>query len=602
MEPTSKGRLPTRSEISSKHKWRLEDLFVSDSEWEIAFAEVREALSQISAFRGQLGKSSEQLLAALRLQDQIEEQLTRVYAYARLRKDEDTTHTSYQELSSRAQSLVTQTYSTLAFMNPEILAIPSDILDSFLDRNTDLQLYRHALANLVRQKPHVLAEEQEELLARFAEVAQAPADIFDMINDADIKFASVKDEDGQQIELTKGRYIRLMESRDRRVRRDAFQSLYASYIGQRNTIAATLHASIKKDCLYANLRHYNSSLHAALDDDHMPVAVYDNLIASVQSHLDLMHRYVSLRKRLLGVDELRMYDLYTPLVPEVDVKIPYPKAKEIAVMAMAPLGTEYVRILENGLNAAWVDVYESVGKSSGAYSFGIYGVHPYVLLNFQDTLDDVFTLAHEMGHALHSYFSSKRQPFVYASYSIFLAEIASTLNENLLTQHLLSTLDDPKQRLYLINHCLDQFRGTVYRQTMFAEFERSVHASVEAGEALTADNLCALYRELNRRYFGDEVVLDSEIDMEWARIPHFYRSFYVYKYATGFSAAAALAKQIQEEGQPAVDRYLRFLASGSSDYPLEILKAAGVDMSTPEPIDQALSVFASLLDELERHA
>lgn len=602
MPVNNEGRLPTRSEIPDEHKWRLEDLFASNAEWEKALAEVKEALSRISAFRGQLGQSAEQLLGALRLQDQMEERLTRVYAYARLRADEDTTHTRYQELSSRAQSLVTQVYSTLAFMSPEILAIPSETLDSFLDENADLQLYRHALANLVRQKPHVLAEEQEELLARFAEVAQAPGDIFDMINDADIKFASITDEDGQQIELTKGRFIRLMESRDRRVRRDTFQSLYASYISQRNTIAATLHASVKKDCLYANLRHYNSSLHAALDEDHMPVAVYDNLISSVQNHLDLMHRYVSLRKRLLGVDELHTYDLYTPLVPEVDVKIPYREAKEIVAAAVAPLGAEYVGVLGNGLHTSWVDVYESAGKSSGAYSYGVYGVHPYVLLNFQDTLDDVFTLAHEMGHALHSHLSNKAQPFVYANYSIFLAEIASTLNENLLMQHLLGTLDDSQQRLYLINHWLDQFRGTVYRQTMFAEFEKAIHAGVEAGEVLTADYLCALYRELNRRYFGEEIVLDSEIDMEWARIPHFYRSFYVYKYATGFAASAALAKQIREDGQPAVDRYLRFLSSGSSDYPLEILKVAGVDMSTPEPIDQALSIFASLLGELEKHA
>ncbi len=498
--------------------------------------------------------------------------------------------------------MVTQAYSALAFFNPEILAIPTQTLDAFLEENADLQVYRHVIDDLVRQKPHVLSETEEELLARFTEIAQSPANIFEMINDADIRFGTVTDEDGRQIELTKGRYIRLMESRDRRVRREAFQALYASYIGQRNTLAATLYASVKKDCLYARLRHYDSSLHAALDDDNISVAVYDNLLTSVQNHLDLMHRYVSLRKRMLGVDQLHMYDLYTPLVPEVDMEFSYRQAQEIVKTAMAPLGADYVGILNTAFNSAWIDVYENAGKTSGAYSWGVYGVHPYVLLNFQETLDDVFTLAHEMGHALHSYYSAKRQPFVYASYSIFLAEIASTLNENLVAQHLLQTLQDPQQRLYIVNHILEQFRTTVYRQTMFAEFERMIHSRVEAGEVLTSDSLCAIYRDLNRKYYGDEIVLDPEIDMEWARIPHFYRSFYVYKYATGYSAAMALAKQIREDGSPAVSRYLEFLSGGSSDYPLEILKAAGVDMNTPDPIDQALSVFASLLDQLKAHA
>ena len=498
--------------------------------------------------------------------------------------------------------MVTQAYSTLAFVNPEILAIPTETLQAFLEENAALQIYRHTLEDLIRRKPHVLSETEEELLARFTEVAQSAATIFEMINDADMKFGTVTDEEGRPIELTKGRYIRLMESRDRRVRRDAFKTLYTSYINQRNTIAATLYASVKKDCLYAQLRHYDSSLHAALDDDNIPVAVYDNLLTSVQNHLDLMHRYVSLRKRMLGVDQVHMYDLYVPLVREVDMRFSYPQAQEIVKTAMAPLGADYVGVLDTAFRSAWIDVYENAGKTSGAYSWGVYGVHPYILLNFQETLDDVFTLAHEMGHALHSYYSSRKQPFVYAGYSIFLAEIASTLNENLVAQYLLQTLEDRQQRMYIINHILEQFRTTVYRQTMFAEFERIIHARVERGEVLTADNLCSLYRELNRKYYGDEIVLDAEIDMEWARIPHFYRSFYVYQYATGYSAAMALAKQIQDEGPSAVERYLDFLSSGSSDYPLELLKAAGVDMSTPQPIDQALGVFASLLDQLEDHA
>ena len=602
MNAHTDGRLPTRAEIPNEYKWRLEDLFPSDDAWEKAFAAVEETLPKISAFKGRLGQGSEQLLAALRLRDQMEEQLLRAYAYAQLRKDEDTTDSRYQQMSSRALSLVTQAYSTLAFVNPEILAIPTETLQAFLEENAALQIYRHTLEDLIRRKPHVLSETEEELLARFTEVAQSAATIFEMINDADMKFGTVTDEEGRPIELTKGRYIRLMESRDRRVRRDAFKTLYTSYINQRNTIAATLYASVKKDCLYAQLRHYDSSLHAALDDDNIPVAVYDNLLTSVQNHLDLMHRYVSLRKRMLGVDQVHMYDLYVPLVREVDMRFSYPQAQEIVKTAMAPLGADYVGVLDTAFRSAWIDVYENAGKTSGAYSWGVYGVHPYILLNFQETLDDVFTLAHEMGHALHSYYSSRKQPFVYAGYSIFLAEIASTQNENLVAQYLLQTLEDRQQRMYIINHILEQFRTTVYRQTMFAEFERIIHARVERGEVLTADNLCSLYRELNRKYYGDEIVLDAEIDMEWARIPHFYRSFYVYQYATGYSAAMALAKQIQDEGPSAVERYLDFLSSGSSDYPLELLKAAGVDMSTPQPIDQALGVFASLLDQLEDHA
>jgi len=602
MNAHTDGRLPTRAEIPNEYKWRLEDLFPSDDAWEKAFAAVEETLPKISAFKGRLGQGSEQLLAALRLRDQMEEQLLRAYAYAQLRKDEDTTDSRYQQMSSRALSLVTQAYSTLAFVNPEILAIPTETLQAFLEENAALQIYRHTLEDLIRRKPHVLSETEEELLARFTEVAQSAATIFEMINDADMKFGTVTDEEGRPIELTKGRYIRLMESRDRRVRRDAFKTLYTSYINQRNTIAATLYASVKKDCLYAQLRHYDSSLHAALDDDNIPVAVYDNLLTSVQNHLDLMHRYVSLRKRMLGVDQVHMYDLYVPLVREVDMRFSYPQAQEIVKTAMAPLGADYVGVLDTAFRSAWIDVYENAGKTSGAYSWGVYGVHPYILLNFQETLDDVFTLAHEMGHALHSYYSSRKQPFVYAGYSIFLAEIASTLNENLVAQYLLQTLEDRQQRMYIINHILEQFRTTVYRQTMFAEFERIIHARVERGEVLTADNLCSLYRELNRKYYGDEIVLDAEIDMEWARIPHFYRSFYVYQYATGYSAAMALAKQIQDEGPSAVERYLDFLSSGSSAYPLELLKAAGVDMSTPQPIDQALGVFASLLDQLEDHA
>ncbi|HHT27655.1 MAG TPA: oligoendopeptidase F [Firmicutes bacterium] len=592
------GRLPKRHELPAEYKWRLEDMFATDAAWEAEFNAIKELLGEVDQYRGNLGKNAETLLRCLQLQDTIYEKLGRVYAYARMRKDEDNTNPLYQELHGRTLTLDVQASSALAFMNPEILAIPGETLEQFM-QHPELKVYKHALSDLLRQKPHVLPQAEEELLARFSEITQAPAQIFSMLNDADIRFPKITDENGVEIELTKARFTRLMESKDRRVRQDAFQGLYSSYIAQRHTIGATLSSSIRKDCVYAGVRHYNSALESALDADNMPMAVYDNLISAVRSHVPLMSRYVELRKRMLGVDELHMYDLYVPLIPEADIRMSYEEAKETVAEAMAPLGDEYVTQLKRGLNSSWIDVYENEGKTSGAYSWGVYGTHPFVLLNWQDTLDNVFTLAHEMGHAMHSYFSTSAQPFVYYQSSIFLAEIASTLNENLLTQYLLEKLTDKHQKMYLINHHLDQFRGTVYRQTMFAEFEKIIHAKVEAGEPLTADNLSQIYRQLVYDYFGDGIVIDPEIEMEWARIPHFYRPFYVYKYATGYSAATTLCKQINEQGKPAVERYLRFLASGSSDYPLNILKAAGVDMTRPEPVRQALEVFGSLLDELE---
>lgn len=598
-QATGPKKLPKRAEIPAKDKWRLEDMFPNDVAWETEYNHIKELLAKVDQYRGHLGDSAEMLLSAFRLQDEIYEKLGRVYAYARMREDEDTANSLYQELSSKALTLDMQASSALAFMSPEILAISTETLSSFMNENQDLRLYQHAIDDLLRQKPHILPQAQEELLAQFSEVAQAPANIFGMLNDADIKFPCITDEDGEEIEVTKGRYTRLMESKQRQVRQDAFHALYSSYSKQRNTLGAILHNSVRKDCMYARVRHYDSALQSALDNDNMPEAVYDNLIRTIRTNLPLMHRYVDLRRKLLGVDELHMYDLYVPLVPEVEFKFPYAKARETVSAAVAPLGREYVEQLNKGLDSAWVDVYENEGKASGAYSWGVYGVHPFVLLNWQETLDNVFTLAHEMGHAMHSFFSARTQPFTYAQYSIFLAEIASTLNENLLMHHMLQQLTQREQRLYLINHHLDQFRGTVYRQTMFAEFEKTIHAKVEAGEPLTADNLSIIYQELVRDYFGPNIVIDPEISLEWARIPHFYRPFYVYKYATGFSAATALAKQIVEDGQPAVDRYLKFLSSGSSDYPLAILKTAGVDMSKPEPVQQALDVFASLLTEME---
>jgi oligoendopeptidase F len=440
---------------------------------------------------------------------------------------------------------------------------------------------------------------EEKLLAEASELAAAPSTIFSMANDADLKIGYIKDENGQEIELTKGNFIKYMESKDRRVREGAFKTLYAAYGRQINSWAAMLNSSVKADVFFARARRYNSALEGALDDDKVPLAVYDSLIKTVHDFLPEFQRYLRLRKEVLGVDELHMYDIYVPFVPEMETHISYEEAKVTVRKGLEPLGEEYLKVLDEGYNSGWIDIYENTGKTSGAYSWGTYSAHPYVLLNHQDTLDSLFTLAHEMGHALHSYFSNKKQIHLYAGYKIFVAEVASTLNESLVMRHLIKTTEDKKMKAYLLNHYLEQFRGTVFRQTMFAEFEKEIHVAVEKNESLTAEHLSQIYEELNLKYFGSDIVLDNEIRIEWARIPHFYNAFYVYKYATGFSAATSLAQQILDEGQPAVQRYIDFLASGGSDYPITLLRKAGVDMEKTKAVQQALTVFTELLNQLE---
>jgi oligoendopeptidase F len=430
-------------------------------------------------------------------------------------------------------------------------------------------------------------------------LAGAPSDIFTMINNADIKFPKIKNENGEERELTHGRYVQFLENSDRNVRQAAFEGMYSTFKKQKNTLAATLNASIKKDIFYAKVRKYPSALESAVDKDNVPVSVYTNLIETIHEHFPLFHRYISLRKKVLGVDDLQMYDVYVPLVKEVDMKFSYEEAKELVIESLKPLGEEYLSEMVKGFDSRWVDVYENEGKRSGAYSSGTYGTPPYILLNYNESLDNVYTLTHELGHSMHSFYSRKEQPYPYSGYSIFVAEVASTLNEALLTHHLLNNTDDPRKKMYILNHYLDSFRGTVFRQTMFAEFEKLTHEKVEAGEALTSEVLSKIYYDLNLNYFGPDMDVNQDIELEWARIPHFYYNFYVYKYATGFSAAAALSKQILEEGAPAVERYLSFLKSGSSDYPIEVLKKAGVDMTSPEPIRQALKVFEDTLTQLE---
>ncbi|NLO22479.1 MAG: oligoendopeptidase F [Syntrophomonadaceae bacterium] len=594
-----KGKARIREEIEARYKWKLEDIYSQEEDWERDFEQLKLQTQEIESLRDTLGDSAQELLKTLHLLETIDRRVEALFVYAKMRKDEDNTNPHYQTLFDRAQGIMVQVQSATSFVVPEIIAIPEERLGEFIAQESDLKLYKKFFDELLRQKKHILTPAEEKILAMSADLSIAPRNIFTMFNNADIKFPVIKDENGEEIELTKGRYGRLMESSERRVRQEAFTGLYDSYTKMRNTLASTLSSSVKSDIFYARVRKYDSALQASLDGDKISLQVYDNLIKSVHNNLEYMYRYMRLRQKMLGLDELHMYDIYTPLVSEFKMEVDYEEAKNIILQALTPLGDQYLSALKNGLESGWIDVYENRGKTSGAYSWGSYDSHPYVLLNYDNKLDDVFTLAHEMGHSMHSYYSNKAQPYIYSQYTIFVAEVASTVNESLLIDYLLKKSTDPKEKMYLINHYLEQFRGTVFRQTMFAEFEKIVHDQVEAGQALTPDSLGQIYRELNALYYGPEVILDKEIEMEWARIPHFYSAFYVYKYATGFSAATAIKQMIMKEGQAAVDRYLQFLSSGSSDYPIALLQKAGVDLDTPEPVDKALQYFNHLLAELE---
>lgn len=591
-----------REDIPEEYRWQLEDIYQNQDEWEKDFSRVQELINQIGTYQGGVGESASGLKQVIEILNEMQCKGDNLYVYSRMRRDEDNSNAQYQTLFDRAEGLGVQANAAVAFVVPELLTMTREQVKEYEETEPELAVYAHYFDELFRQKEHILSEKEERLLAMSADLSSASNNIFTMLNNADIKFPHIRDENGQEVELTKGRYGRFMESRDRRVRQEAYEGLYSTYKGLSNTLAATLSSSVKRDIFYARARNYPSALHAALDQDNVPVDVYDQLIKSVHGHLDSMYRYMKIRKKMLQVDPLYMYDIYVPLVREFDMKVPYEEAKEITLKGLKPLGDEYLSVLRQGYERRWIDVYENQGKTSGAYSWGTYNTHPYVLMNYDDKLDDLFTLAHEMGHSLHSYYSNQTQPYVYSSYSIFVAEVASTVNESLLIDHLLKNTNDPQEKMYLLNHYLEQFRGTVFRQTMFAEFEKLTHERVEAGDALTPEALGELYRELNKKYYGPDVVMDDNICVEWARIPHFYSAFYVYKYATGFSAATAIKQSILEEGQPAIDRYLDFLKSGSYDYPINLLQKAGVDLTTPEPVEKALNYFTQLLDEFEKMA
>ncbi|MCI1590451.1 oligoendopeptidase F [Heyndrickxia oleronia] len=601
MTNTTTKSLPSRNEVQEELTWRLEDIFASDEAWDKEYKEVKELLPSAEKFKGKLGDNAEKLFEALTFQDEVAERLGKLYAYSHMRSDQDTTNSFYQGLDSRMNSLLAEMGSAFAYLVPEILSIDEDKLASFLNEKSELQVYKHALEQINLQRPHVLSADQEALLAQAAEVMNASSNTFGMLNNADLEFPTIKDENGEEVQITHGRYTRFLESADQRVRKEAFEKLYETYGNFKNTFASTLGGQVKRDNFNAKVRNYQSAREAALSNNNIPESVYDNLVNTVNKNLHLLHKYVKLRKKVLGVDELHMYDLYTPLVKDVEMKVTYEEAKEMVLKGLAPLGEEYQGILKEGFDNRWVDVVENKGKRSGAYSSGAYGTNPYILMNWQDNVNNLFTLAHEFGHSVHSYYTRKNQPYTYGDYSIFVAEVASTCNEALLNDYLLKTIDDEQKRIYLLNHYLEGFRGTVFRQTMFAEFEHLIHQKEQNGEALTAEMLTKEYYELNKKYFGgDDIVIDEQIGLEWSRIPHFYYNYYVYQYATGFSAATALSAQILEEGKPAVERYIKnFLSAGSSDYPIEVLKKAGVDMTSSQPIEAALKVFEEKLNELE---
>ncbi|OSX53282.1 oligoendopeptidase F [Anoxybacillus ayderensis] len=592
--------LPTRKDVPTEYTWRLEDIFATDEQWEEEFQAIAALLPKFSEYKGKLGESAETLYEALQYRDHVLLRLGKLYAYAHMRHDEDTTNSLYQGFESRAEGLYAEAGNAMAFIVPEILALDESVVRTFLQQYEPLRLYEHELDEMNRQRPHVLSEKEEAILAQAADVMNASSNTFGALNNADLRFPTIQDENGEEVEVTHGRYIRFLESEDRRVRHDAFKAVYDTYRKYENTFASTLNGAVKRNNFFARVRNYRSAREAALSKNQIPETVYDNLIETIHRYLPLLHRYVQLRKRVLGLDELHMYDLYTPLVKQVDMKVTYEEAKELLLKGLAPLGEQYIAIVKEGFDNRWVDVHETRGKRSGAYSSGSYGTNPYILMNWQDNVNNLFTLAHEFGHSVHSYYTRKYQPYPYGNYSIFVAEVASTCNEAILNDYLLQTIDDEKKKLYLLNHYLETFRGTVFRQTMFAEFEHMIHQMAQNGEALTAQTLTEKYYELNKTYFGDGIVIDEEIGLEWARIPHFYYNYYVYQYATGFSAATALSKQILEEGTPAVERYIAFLKAGSSDYPIEVLKKAGVDMTSPEPIEQACQVFEQKLQQLEQ--
>ena len=593
----SKYEVLERNEIPNELKWDLESMYKNIEEWNRDYEKCLELAKRIVSHKGKLTKTSDNLYNALKDKDELYRLVEHLYSYSHLRLDEDTRIGSSQELSNKGMSLIIDVNDKTSFFIPEILTIEEATIKEFLAENENLKLYEHYLQNILRERDHVLSSREESILAQFGEVANAPQKIYSMLNDADLKFPTIKDENSNDIEITSGSFIPLMESKNREVRESAFKGLYSTYNSFKNTFAAALDGDLKSNVFNAKIRNYKNTREASLSSNNIPLSVYDNLIKTIHDNLGTMYKYMDVRKRVLKLDELHMYDLYVPIVDDVNFSIPYDDAVETVKKALMHLEDEYLTVMNEGFNSGWIDVIENRGKRSGAYSSGSYDSKPYILLNYHNTLDNVFTIAHEMGHSMHSYFTRKNQEYIYGDYSIFVAEVASTTNELLLLNYMINNANNKKEKLYLLNHYIESFRTTAFRQTMFAEFEQIIHEHLENGGSLTADYLCEEYLKLNKLYYGPNVVIDNEISIEWARIPHFYYNYYVYQYATGFSAAVALSEKILKEGEAAVDSYLTFLKSGSSDYPINVLRKAGVDMTTEEPVNNAMNTFSRLVEE-----
>ncbi|TDM19451.1 oligoendopeptidase F [Macrococcoides caseolyticum] len=594
------SELITRDEQKLENTWDLTTIFASDEDWERAFKKLEGYLGREEEIKGKIGDSAENLLEALLLDAEIDEQLGKVYVYAHLKHDQDTSNAKYTALEQRAANLASQFSARWSFMLPELISIDEATLKSYVAELDGLKRFAFDLERINKKRPHVLSESEEKILAEASEALSASTNTFGMFNNADLKFDNVKDKEGNSLPLSHGNYITYLESDDRVLRENAYKEVYSKYGQFNNTLAQTLAGKVKASVFSSKVRNYESARAQALSNNDIPESVYDNLVQTVNDNLHLLHRYTKLRKELLGLDEMHMYDMYTPVIQDEKFEVTYEEAKAWMLKSLEPMGSEYTDVIKEGLTNRWVDVYENKGKRSGAYSSGTFGTNPFILMNWTDSVNNTFTLTHEFGHSAHSYFSRNNQPSNMSGYSIFVAEVASTCNEALLADYMYKHLDDDKKKLYLLNYQLDGFRGTVFRQTMFAEFEYLIHTLAEQNEPLTAERLNAEYRKLNEKYYGDAVITDDYIQYEWGRIPHFYYNYYVYQYATGYSAAYALSKKILEEGQPAVDKYINeFLKAGSSDYPIEVLKKAGVDMNEKTPIENACKVFEERLDAFE---
>ncbi|MFS1241396.1 oligoendopeptidase F [Enterococcus lactis] len=592
-------QLPKREELPENLTWDLTKIFSSDQEFDEKYLELSEKLKKSEKYKGTLDQGASQFLDAIEFVLSVYRQTEIIYVYAHLKNDQDTGNTEYQALYARASSLFSKVSEAVSWFEPEILQLSDERIWQYFKEEPKLEVYRHYIQQIVDNRAHVLSADQESLLAGAGEIFEASSDTFAVLNNADLVFPTIEGENGEKVQLSHGVYGQLLESTDRSVREAAFKGLYSVYEQFRNTFASTLSTHIKGHNFKAKVRNYSSAREASLSNNHIPESVYDTLVAVVNKHLPLLHRYMELRKRLLEVEKLHMYDLYTPVLGEAPITFTYEEAKEKALEALKPMGEEYMTIVEKAFSERWIDVVENKGKRSGAYSSGSYDTNPYILLNWHDTLDQLFTLVHEMGHSVHSYFTRSNQPYVYGDYSIILAEIASTTNENILTEYLLETEKDPRVRAYVLNHYLDGFKGTVFRQTQFAEFEHFMHTEDEKGVPLTSEYLSDSYGKLNAKYYGPAVEEDPEIKFEWSRIPHFYYNYYVFQYSTGFSAASALAKRILSQEPDALENYLAYLKAGNSDYPVEVMKKAGVDMTQAAYIEDAMSMFEQRLNELE---